>query len=153
VDDVERNGAKKMSSRLTPAVGAALIALVLTTSLAAQTEKGQLRSIEQFDQVLDVPTGGPRALSAIPESTPATKPKRVQVLQWIISENQRISIPVEGTMLIELKAGELATIIGGMRVERREGEFWTVPKGANVIFETQDDSAVIETTIISDPAA
>lgn len=140
-----------MSWPLTSVVGVVLAAVVLTTSLAAQTERAQLRSIEQFDQVLEVPTGGPKALSAIPESTPATKPKRVQVHQWIIDGNQRISIPVEGTMLIELKAGDLATIIGGTRAQRREGEFWTVPKGATLILETEDDSAVIETTVISDP--
>jgi hypothetical protein len=140
-----------MASFLPSAVGAVLGALALSTSLAAQTERGRLRSIEQFDQVLNVPTGGSKALSAVPESTPATKPKRVQIHQWIIEGGQKISIPVEGTMLIELKAGELATIIAGTRIERREGEFWTVAEGTIISFETGDDSAVIETTVVSDP--
>jgi len=140
-----------MSWSLTSAAGAVFGTVILATSLAAQTERAQLRSIEQFDQVLNIPTGGPKALSAVPESTPATKPKRVQLRQWIIEGGQKISIPVEGTMLIELKAGELATVIAGKREERREGEFWTVPKGATILFETGDDSAVIETTVVSDP--
>jgi hypothetical protein len=141
----------KMRWPIIPLIGAVLGAVVSATPLAAQTESAQLRSIEQFDQVLDVPTGGPRALSAISKIVPATKPKRIQVHQWIIEGMQEISIPVEGTMLIELKAGELTTIIAGTREERHEGEFWTAPKGDTMIFETKDDSAVIETTIVSDP--
>ena len=52
---------------------------------------------------------------------------------------------------MELKAGDLTRVIDGERQERREGEFWTVPKGARLVLETEDDSAVVEATVIAEP--
>lgn len=126
-------------------------ALVMATPLLAQSEKPGVRSFQQFDEVLDVPRGGAKALSAIPETPAATVRKRVKVQQWIIDGGQRVPLPGSGVALVELKAGELTTVIDGKRQERREGEFWTVPEGSTMTIETEDDAVIIETTAVSDP--
>ena len=138
-----------MKRYLNPMIGTLLCFLALAPPLAAQDSKPQIRPIEQFDEVIQVPKGGRKALSEIPAQPPKTAPRRIQVRQWIIDGGQKASIPTRGMMLIELKAGDLTTITDGNRQERREGEFWTVPRGAKLVLETEDDSAVIETTVIA----
>jgi quercetin dioxygenase-like cupin family protein len=53
--------------------------------------------------------------------------------------------------IVQLRGGELITIIGGKRQERQEGEFWTVPAGVSMAVETQDDTASIQVFEISKP--
>lgn len=138
--------------RLSALSGSVVIsALVMATPLLAQSEKPGVRSFQQFDEVLNVPRGGVKALAAMPETPAATVPKRVMVQQWMIDGGQQVLLPGSGTMFIELKAGELTTVIDGKRQERREGEFWTVPEGSTMTIETEDDAVIIETTAVSDP--
>lgn len=73
--------------------------------------------------------------------------------QWIVRGRQKIAaleLPMRGTMIVHLRAGSLATLIDGRRQERAEGEFWIVPAGSTLGLETQDDSAIIQTIILSD---
>ncbi len=128
---------------------AVISALVMATPLLAQSEKPGVRSFQQFEGVIDVPRGGAKALAVIPETPAATVQKRVRVQQWIIDGGQQVSIPLSGSVLVELKAGELTTVINGKRQERREGAFWTVPEGSTMTIETEDDAVVIETTAVS----
>jgi hypothetical protein len=59
-----------------------------------------------------------------------------------------LGIAREGTAIVQLRGGELATIIRGERVKRREGEVWQVPKGEPMGVATGDDTAVLEVMII-----
>jgi hypothetical protein len=91
-----------------------------------------------------------RASGAIGEAAPATGPS-VEVRNWSLAGGSRIEdlgIAHEGFALVELRAGELTTIIDGRRDKRLEGAFWTVPPGARMGLETGDDVAVIQTIVI-----
>jgi hypothetical protein len=77
----------------------------------------------------------------------------VSIHNWIIRGGQKIAaleLPAKGTLLVQLRGGSLLTVIAGRRQQRKEGEFWTVPAGAAMGIETGDDSAIIQTTIISE---
>ncbi len=54
-----------------------------------------------------------------------------------------------GLLLVQLKAGQLATIDeNGERRVRREGEWWVVSQPSDFRVETDDDTAVIDTILI-----
>lgn len=117
------------------------------TLLAAVAALGQSRS--------QVPTRAlePEATSGyVAETTVRTargpEPVRVEVRNWIIRGHVRLEkLPVsgEGTIVAQVRGGELTTIIGDRRQERREGDFFTVPAGTALGVETEDDSAVLQT--------
>ena len=64
---------------------------------------------------------------------------------------QSLGLRSNGITIIQLRAGELTTVINGKRQERKEGEFWTVPAGAQFSVETGDDTATIQTIEIVRP--
>lgn len=49
-----------------------------------------------------------------------------------------------GLLLVQLRSGELATVIDGERRERLEGEWWSVENASDMELQTEDDSVVIE---------
>lgn len=76
----------------------------------------------------------------------------VEVRRWSIGDGVRLDrLPMEndGWLIVNLRGGELTTIIDGERQEREENDFWTVPPGSEMGIETEDDSAVIETIVIA----
>ena len=78
---------------------------------------------------------------------------RVDIRVWSIAGRQRLaglSLPYRGLTIVELRAGDLTTVIDGRRVERREGEIWSVPAGSAMRLQTDDDTAVVQTTLISE---
>ena len=84
---------------------------------------------------------------------PQREDVRVGLYQWIVRGRQKIAaleLPVQGTTIVQLRAGKLTTVIDGQRQQRREGEFWTVPAGAALGIETDDDSAIIQTLTLSE---
>ena len=64
---------------------------------------------------------------------------------------QSLGLRSNGITIMQLRAGDLTTVINGKRQERREGEFWTVPAGAQFSVETEDDTASIQTIEIVRP--
>lgn len=79
---------------------------------------------------------------------------RVDVRMFSIPGRQKLDalpLPFRGTLVVELRGGELATVIDGRRVERREGEVWLVPPGSAMRLETEDDTAVIQVTLLQEP--
>lgn len=77
--------------------------------------------------------------------------RRVDIRLWIIAGHQRLAglrFPFRGVVIAELRAGDLTTIIDGRRVERREGEIWSVPAGSMMQLQTEDDTAVVQTTLV-----
>ena len=62
-------------------------------------------------------------------NTKAATGVRVNVFNQVIGEKQNrkgLAIPFTGLMVIQLRGGDLATVIDGKKQERTEGEFWTV---------------------------
>ena len=64
---------------------------------------------------------------------------------------QSLGLRANGITIMQLRAGDLTTIINGNRQERHEGEFWTVPAGAQFSIETEDDTASVQTIEIVRP--
>jgi len=74
-------------------------------------------------------------------------PKQVAlgVRNWIIPNRQKIAtFPEQGLLVIQVRAGSLVTIIDGKRQQRGADEFWTVPPGATLAIETQQDSVILQ---------
>ena len=64
---------------------------------------------------------------------------------------QSLGLRSNGITIMQLRAGDLTTVINGQRQERHEGEFWTVPAGAQFSIETEDDTASVQTIEIVRP--
>lgn len=78
---------------------------------------------------------------------------RVDVRNWIIGSGMRIDelpLPFRGLMVVQLRGGELTTVIDDERQERLEGEIWTVPAGVAMRLETEDDSAIVQTVVVGE---
>lgn len=74
---------------------------------------------------------------------------RVVVRNWTIPNRQQIvRFPEEGFLIVQLRGGQLTTVISGQRQERREDEYWTVPAGVAMSIETGNDTATIQTTAV-----
>jgi hypothetical protein len=81
------------------------------------------------------------------------KELRVAIDNWLIPNRQKIDgleLPLRGLTTVELRGGSIITIINGQRRKRQAGEFWTVPAGATMGLETEDDSAAIQTIIVTE---
>ena len=75
----------------------------------------------------------------------------VVIRNWIIDRGQTIRrFPEEGFMIVQLRGGQVTTVIDGQRQERREDEFWTVPGGSSMSVETGNDSAILQTMVARD---
>lgn len=125
-------------------VGATVLALAAATPLVSQPK----------------PTPAPRAPAGVERlerfhGTVRIGDKDVSVAidTWLIPNGQKIDalpLPLRGSMVVELRGGTIVTIIGGRRVKRRPGEFWTVPAASSMALETKDDSAAIATTVFAE---
>jgi len=75
--------------------------------------------------------------------------RRVEVRsqKWIIDSHKMIdALDLPGgadVRIVQLAAGQITTVIGGKRVERVEGEWWTVPAGERLSLQTENDSAIL----------
>jgi len=114
--------------------------VLLGTGIAAGSAIGQentgLTPIHRFDSV--------------EKSAEAVLNFRFIIKNWMIDGGQTIEeFPERGFLVMQLRGGELTTIIDGEEQERGEDDFWTVPEGATLVMVTGDDSAVIQTVAIS----
>jgi quercetin dioxygenase-like cupin family protein len=90
---------------------------------------------------------------AVTLQRPQVAKLNVGVHLWTIRGGQRhaaLEIPGKGTLVVQLRAGTLTTIISGRRQERKEGDFWTVPPGAIMAVETGQDTAVLQTILVAE---
>lgn len=135
------------------AIIAGLVMLIFTATPSAVAQV----------QRADVPTEDAAALRKPFERFEGTvtlrmkdgKVKQLQVVarNWIIDNRRNIaSFPDKGFMIVELRGGDLTTVIDGKRQKRKEGEFWTVPTGSSMGVETDNDSAVIQTFAVKESA-
>ena len=75
----------------------------------------------------------------------------VVIRNWIIDRGQKIPrFPEGGFMIVQLRGGQLTTVIDSQRQERQEDEFWTVPAGSSLSIETGNDSALLQTLAVRD---
>jgi quercetin dioxygenase-like cupin family protein len=73
----------------------------------------------------------------------------VVIRNWIIERGQTIArFPEEGFLIVQLRGGQVATVIDGQRQERHEDEFWTVPAGSSMSIETGNDSAALQIMVV-----
>src|SRR5215470_10010334 len=80
-----------------------------------------------------------------------TETARVDIRQWNVAGGQRLAalrLPFRGLLIVELRAGQITTIINGERVERYESETWSVPAEATMQLETGEEGAILHTTLI-----
>ena len=130
---------KQVISIVSVIVLAVLFALAPTL---AQQENQLVRSNAVFDGKARVRSKG------------ELRDTNVRIQNVAIVGGQKLdSLPLrsEGITIVQLRAGDLTTIINGNRQERHEGEFWTVPPGAKMSIETADDTATIQAIEISRP--
>ena len=75
----------------------------------------------------------------------------VTIHNWIIPNDTKVDpLPEEGYLIIQLRAGELVTVINGKREKRKTDEFWSVPAGSKMTLETERDSAIVQIVAIRD---
>jgi hypothetical protein len=76
---------------------------------------------------------------------------KVEIANVDVSAGQsvdRLPLPFEGTLTVHLQAGEITTVIGGRREQRRQGQTWTVPVGVPMGLATGRDAASLQTILV-----
>ena len=124
-----------------PSSALVLLAVFVVSSVDAQPTPSAfdktvpLVPVERFRGTLSLkgPDGRPREL-------------QVQVRNWFIQNRQKIDrFPQDGTIVVQLRAGDLVTIINGQRQPRKPDDFWTVPAGTTMGIETAQDTVALQT--------
>jgi hypothetical protein len=83
-------------------------------------------------------------------STGTTRTVRVAMRTWGIPNRQRVTLAERGYLIVQLITGEATTVIAGERLGRKEGEFWTVAAGQELIIETANDTATLSVVSIQE---
>lgn len=74
---------------------------------------------------------------------------RVVIHNWGIHGRQRIlTFPEQGMVIVELRGGEVTTVINGKKEKRKAGDFWTVPAGSSMSVEVTSESATLQTMAV-----
>lgn len=93
----------------------------------------------------------PVPLRSIEEATTITidgraQPLRVAIRQWSLVSGREIErFPIDGDVLVHLRAGQITTLIGGQRQERIEGDFWLVSTDTPMSVIVKTEMATLET--------
>jgi len=78
----------------------------------------------------------------------ARKAVQVDMRTWILAPGlkaERLALPGDAIIIIELHAGKLETLIGDKREQRKPGTIWLVQPGESIAFTTEDDSVTLTT--------
>ncbi len=79
--------------------------------------------------------------------------RRVAIHVWLIPNDRKVEDlerPFRGLSVVEVRGGSVYTAGGGEHKRRLAGEFWTVPAGGKVAFETREDSAAVQVTVVGE---
>jgi quercetin dioxygenase-like cupin family protein len=131
-------------------VGVFLLAVALLTGLNISQVDAQPRARRAAPPLL-VTSQPAFSGNLVVRAGAPTESARVDMRQWSIAGGQRLAslrLPFRGLLIVELRAGEITTIINGERVVRREGEIWSVPAESTMQLETGEDAAILYTTLI-----
>ena len=104
-------------------------------------EPVKLEPIERFDGPVTVRTGSGGG---------TTRAVRVRIRTWGIPNRQRLVLPEQGYLVVRLISGDLTTVSGAARQQRKEGDFWTVPAGQQLMLETGRDTVTLSVLSISE---
>jgi len=115
----------------------ALIACAITTTAVAQSLLKKYPEPQvRFDGAVQV--GAVEARKAV----------QVDMRTWILAPGlkaERLALPGDAIIIIELHAGKLETLIGDKREQRKPGTIWLVQPGESIAFTTEDDSVTLTT--------
>lgn len=121
---------------------ALLVAVVGTTTAATQTTyrpEDRLSRAEHFNGELRLLSeGGPFNL-------------RVDAAKWTLGGGlsvDQLDVPRGEVTIVQLRSGEVTTVINGERQEREEDELWTVAYDETMELATEDDSAIVQTIVL-----
>lgn len=70
---------------------------------------------------------------------------------WILPPGlkaERLPLPDDATVIIELHGGNLETLIGDKREQRKPGTIWLVQPGEAITISTEDDSVTLTTLVL-----
>lgn len=136
-------------SKTVPAVLAAIAVLTLPEPSSAQEAyEGGVQVTPRFNGDVAMRSA---AEAAGPAASDRMAPMGVEIFNIAIGGGQtieRLAVPEDATLILQLRGGELLTVIDGERTDRAEGEFWTVLPGQSMVLVTDDDTAVISVTAI-----
>ena len=62
----------------------------------------------------------------------------------------KLELPERGMAILQYRAGEMTLEAEGVRIEPFEGEWVTIDLPASVVFETGDDSVLIDAIVIEE---
>jgi hypothetical protein len=68
---------------------------------------------------------------------------RLEIRTLSILQQNNAVLLIENEAILELRSGELTTVINGTRQERRPGEMWQAAAGSRVGFEVRGEQAVV----------
>lgn len=118
----------------------ALIACAITTTAGAQSPlKKYPEPRVRFDGAVQV--GAADARTAV----------QVDMRTWILAPGlkaERLALPGDAIVIIELHAGKLETRTGDKREQRKPGNIWLVQPGESIAFTTEDDSVTLTTLVL-----
>jgi quercetin dioxygenase-like cupin family protein len=123
---------------------------VLSTALLSPQAWSQKDEVERY-QAEDAPVKLFDLFSGELQLLERDDGVRVEVRNWSIAGGTRLEdLPLRsaGLLIVQLRGGELTTIIGDEKRERREGEYWTVPSGMAMGLVTTDDAAIIQIVVV-----
>jgi hypothetical protein len=129
-------------------VSLAALALAALTGLRARAQQpaapaAALRPLERLDGTVSVrgKNGELRRLA-------------LSLRNWIIDSHRRIErFPETGLLVIQVRAGYAYVTVAGQRRLRGTDQFFTVPAGATMSIETDDDAAILQVVSLREPAA
>lgn len=127
-------------------VSALLLVLLVLTPVQAQERPSTLRSQDRFDGATRVRVRDPRGQTQI-------NTVNVRIENWTIDGGQKVAaLPLRspGLMVVQMRGGQMTTVIAGKRQERREDDFWTVPAGVQMGIETRNDTATFQTIVVNE---
>lgn len=119
---------------------ALMLALIATEVTLAQTLAGKFEATRVFEGTVNVRGAKPG-------------PVRVAIYSWVIRERQRIAaveVPLRGVAIVQVRAGNVTSVVGTERRLRRPGDFFTVPAGVTWGLETEGDTAIVEAVIVAE---
>lgn len=119
---------------------AVLLAAVATAGAGAQEPLRKYPPPQQrFEGVVQAGGAGRR------------KPVRADLRTWILApglRRERLPLPRDAVVIVELHAGELETRVGRQRARRWPGAIWRVRPGEQIAFSTGDDSVTLTTLVL-----
>jgi hypothetical protein len=68
---------------------------------------------------------------------------RLEIRNLAMGRGQTEAIPTPAQILMELRQGQVSTVINQEKQERRQGDFWVVDKGSTLTLQNPGELAVI----------